>query len=451
VKLVAVLFLAFRCIAAEKTPEIVWEKEFPENIHRTISAGGGAVFAATLDGVLYAFKIEDGAPLWQAKVPGGVQAGPVYVNGRVVMVDSSRRMPAFDAKSGEPVWVARLKRSATSDIGAADDVVCVGEGRQALSAFNLSDGTQIWRAASVGNVAGAPWVGDAEIVFGTTGHKLYVLDKTSGQPVKEMVLTGEVNGRASGVPPGARKPMVVVGTHDGKLYGLTTAWAHKWTAKTIGESVAAPLVLADIVCAGTDKGLLYSIDKDFGGVAWKRGLGGPVVDQIRLLGTVIVAGAGKTLNFVDLRDGSLLKGILLEGTVLGVAESESLVATATSARKLYVAAIAAAARNRKKPEQLDAIVSVSVEPGSINLKKEECVLVTFSLRKASSLTVDVAGVDGRRIKLISNREKAKTGSYRLSWNGRDEGGKKVSPGVFRIRIVAGTEQKNVGVDVVEGR
>jgi hypothetical protein len=48
-------------------------------------------------------------------------------------------------------------------------------------------------------------------------------------------------------------------------------------------------------------------------------------------------------------------------------------------------------------------------------------------------------VDGRRVRTLLDRV-YEPGRYTLAWDGRDDGGRTVSPGVYYVRFVAGPKR-----------
>ena len=78
-------------------------------------------------------------------------------------------------------------------------------------------------------------------------------------------------------------------------------------------------------------------------------------------------------------------------------------------------------------------------------------MVTFSLTEPRSLVVDVADARGRRVRLLTNRDRAWPDTYRYEWDGMTEGKKPAVPGVYRIRVVAGEEEASVGIEVAGPR
>jgi hypothetical protein len=65
--------------------------------------------------------------------------------------------------------------------------------------------------------------------------------------------------------------------------------------------------------------------------------------------------------------------------------------------------------------------------------------VVFSLARAGPLELAVYSVDGRRVRtLASGRWEA--GVHRQEWDGLDDGRRRVAPGVYYVRMVAGSER-----------
>jgi flagellar hook assembly protein FlgD len=58
----------------------------------------------------------------------------------------------------------------------------------------------------------------------------------------------------------------------------------------------------------------------------------------------------------------------------------------------------------------------------------------FSLAKAGRADLEVYSVDGRRVRTITSGLRD-AGEYRLQWNGADDAGRRVAPGVYYARLV----------------
>lgn len=63
------------------------------------------------------------------------------------------------------------------------------------------------------------------------------------------------------------------------------------------------------------------------------------------------------------------------------------------------------------------------------------IALGFALARAGRAELAIYGIDGRRIKVLAQGERA-AGEYRLSWDGTDERGRAAAPGVYYARLSA---------------
>ena len=62
--------------------------------------------------------------------------------------------------------------------------------------------------------------------------------------------------------------------------------------------------------------------------------------------------------------------------------------------------------------------------------------VSFDLAQDEPVRLEVYGVDGRRVRVLTD-EYLPAGNYRVSWNGQDDRGRNVASGIYLIRFQAG--------------
>jgi hypothetical protein len=89
---------------------------------------------------------------------------------------------------------------------------------------------------------------------------------------------------------------------------------------------------------------------------------------------------------------------------------------------------------------IDAAMPIGLWPAAPNPFQHDATL-GFSIAKAGPVNLSILSVDGRRVKTLfaGTRE---VGVYRVSWNGTDENGNQVRPGVFYARLVTAAGQYN---------
>ena len=58
----------------------------------------------------------------------------------------------------------------------------------------------------------------------------------------------------------------------------------------------------------------------------------------------------------------------------------------------------------------------------------------------------VCQLDGRRVRVLGERRALSAGSYEIGWDGRDEGGNLVPPGLYCVRLHIHTNTAGAQVD-----
>jgi len=72
------------------------------------------------------------------------------------------------------------------------------------------------------------------------------------------------------------------------------------------------------------------------------------------------------------------------------------------------------------------------------------VIVAFAVPKPGRVEVSIYDVAGRRVRALDSR-RLKAGTHRLTWNGLNDGGERVNPGMYFCRVSTGeqTEVKKI--------
>ncbi|MEO5988109.1 MAG: FlgD immunoglobulin-like domain containing protein, partial [Candidatus Eisenbacteria bacterium] len=75
-------------------------------------------------------------------------------------------------------------------------------------------------------------------------------------------------------------------------------------------------------------------------------------------------------------------------------------------------------------------------------------LVRFELAAASRTQLDILGVDGREVRTLATGWRA-AGAYAIPWDGRDERGMRVKPGVYFVRLLLADQRETGRLIVLE--
>ena len=67
------------------------------------------------------------------------------------------------------------------------------------------------------------------------------------------------------------------------------------------------------------------------------------------------------------------------------------------------------------------------------------------VRGSTGVAAEIFDLTGRRVRLLEERRAVGAGSYSIAWDGRDEAGELVPPGVYAVRLKLGVDIEHTGV------
>jgi len=82
-------------------------------------------------------------------------------------------------------------------------------------------------------------------------------------------------------------------------------------------------------------------------------------------------------------------------------------------------------------------VAVSAHPNPFN----PATTISFALPRAGAVTLEIFDVQGRKVRTLINDQRFEAGRHEQPWDGRDEGGRGTSSGVYFYRFVQGAEER----------
>jgi flagellar hook assembly protein FlgD len=74
--------------------------------------------------------------------------------------------------------------------------------------------------------------------------------------------------------------------------------------------------------------------------------------------------------------------------------------------------------------------------------------LSFTTGRTGPVTLDVFDVSGRRVARLLSGERVGAGTHRVEWEGRDDQGRRVVPGVYLVRLETGDGEASRKVTVV---
>lgn len=142
--------------------------------------------------------------------------------------------------------------------------------------------------------------GNATALQTTSGKELWTVKLPSG-------------GTA---PASVSENLVLFGTRGGELCAFTHGGDARWTAKSEGQVVGAPLILGDAAVFGSYDSRVYSVDLSSGKERWQFQTGAQVhAPVVALNDLVLVAGCDTHLRAIDSATGKEKWSVELSGAV----------------------------------------------------------------------------------------------------------------------------------------
>ncbi len=248
-------------------------------------AGDGLVVVGTLEGKIVALDAATGTEKWQANVPNEVISAPVVGQGMVFVRTTDGRLSVFDANSGERRWfweheLPSLTVRGTAPVTLGHGVVFAPNDDGTLVALNANDGRELW-TQSVGIPEGrtelermsdvdGPAVLEGTTLFATSfKQETIAIEGPSGRP-----LWTRDSGGAGGLD--VSSSVVVVSDRAGTVWGLdkysgNASWSNPALAR---RSVTAPTIQGDYAVVGDLDGYVHWLRLSDGQFAARERAGG---------------------------------------------------------------------------------------------------------------------------------------------------------------------------------
>jgi len=211
------------------------------------ASDGDRVYAASYDGNVSAYGLENGARVWRTETDVTLSAGPGVGDGLVVVAGYDGDLIALNAEDGSERWRVNITAESLSPPAIASNVVIIYTIDGRLRVFSAFDGTERWNfeqsppALTQRGLATPVVVGNA-VISGFDNGRLVALDLDDGTPEWEAILA----------PPSGRTDLDRLSDVDGRI-------------TVVGQ---------DVYAAGYN-GRIASIAAESGQVLWAREISSP--------------------------------------------------------------------------------------------------------------------------------------------------------------------------------
>jgi outer membrane protein assembly factor BamB len=171
----------------------------------------GKIFQPDDAGILHVVSFQDGTELYQVEVAGPMMSA-VAVSDMILAADMRGNVYAIDADSGDIVWTTALNGPVWTTPAVADGRVFVGHSGGGLAALEEKSGRLLWRFDAGEVIKASPIVVGDYVVVGTLGGKLFALRAADGELLEQIQLDGAI-----AFPPVTDGTRVYVATESGKI------------------------------------------------------------------------------------------------------------------------------------------------------------------------------------------------------------------------------------------
>jgi len=273
--------------------------------------GGGLVVAGSLEGDVVALDATDGREKWTAKVNSEVLAAPAIGGGMVFVHSSDGRVTAFDAETGARRWFHSVDAPAltvrgTGGLTLGPGILFVGGDNGALTALNMNDGNMLWSTPvaepdgrteleRMADVDGEAVLEGRTLFASSYKSRTVAIDGPTGQ-----VMWVSEDGGARGVA--VSNSAVVISDKAGNVVGLDKNSGGSLWKQTglLNRAASAPAVQGDFAVVGDFEGVVHWLRLSDGAFAARSKLGEAVAGKpvVAADGTLVVQTAdGKLAAF----------------------------------------------------------------------------------------------------------------------------------------------------------
>lgn len=265
--------------------------------------------------------------LWRFTQRPLLEFPPIYVAGRLYLVNNNGTAYALDADTGKVLWkrsVGRLNASSPAYYRHRLYIVNLVPGH--IVKLDAKTGKVIWKRSLPGRAESSPVVVDRTVYFGCEDGQLFALSTISGNVRWATTLGGPIKSA-----PAYRRGTLYVGDYGGNMNAVDAKTGKiEWQTSSLGQGFgtsgqfySTPAVAFGRVYAGNNDDRVYSFDLRDGTLAWSYSTGGyaysgPTVANTRHSPpTVYIGSFDGNVYALDAKDGSLRWSRSAGGQVVG--------------------------------------------------------------------------------------------------------------------------------------
>lgn len=292
---------------------------------------GDAVFAADVNGELFAFDADDGDTRWEVDLEVPVSSALTAVAGEVYLGTRNGEVLAIDQDDGSVRWRARVPSEVLAAPQPNQQLLVVQGVDGSVTALDRASGDQRWSySASLPSLTlrgtGTPTVIDPVTFAGFANGRLVTLDNRSGQPLWERRIA-VAQGRSeierlvdlAGQPVLTPDGRLFVTSYNGRLVALEATRGEPLWAREL-SSFHTPIVVGDLLFVIEESGRILALDVDSGDEVWRNEAleGRQPTSPAFADGHLVFGDFEGYLHLIDARSGELVGRERIDGSGISV-------------------------------------------------------------------------------------------------------------------------------------
>lgn len=255
---------------------------------------------------MYAVDRRTGEQRWKLSAGSPVYSTPLLHKGVLYFGSDNKQLWAVDAETGDRLWQFPTAGAIRSSLLYVAGVLYFGSDDGHVYAMDAKSHQLFWRFQTRDKVIATPCYHRDTIYAASADGYLYAISVRDGK----MVWRAPLGSEYTFVPPVIERNKVVVAAGK-KLMAFDTRRAvRRWTFTSGGLITGAPATHGRRVYVGSNDGVVYCLDSNNGGIAWRfptvgvrKGVSGP----LNIAGDTLYARFGRTnLVALSVTNGSLL-------------------------------------------------------------------------------------------------------------------------------------------------
>lgn len=265
--------------------------------------------------------------LWRYTGRPLLEFPPIFVGGKLYLVDNSGFARALDADTGKVLWKRRIGRlNASSPAYARHRLYIVNLVPGHIVKLDARTGKTIWKRPLPDRAESSPLVVGRSVYFGCECGELFALSTVSGNVRWSTSLGGPIKSA-----PAYQRGTLYVGDYGGHMNAVDAKTGRlEWQSDSLGQGFgtsgafySTPAVAFGRVYAGNNDTRVYSFDRHDGTIAWTYSTGGyaysgPTVATTRHSPpTVYIGSFDGNVYALDARDGEVRWSRSTGGQVVG--------------------------------------------------------------------------------------------------------------------------------------